>query len=99
MRVADVIGTVTLSRAHPLVVGGTWLVVVPQSLANLRGTSTKHDEPLVAYDVLGAGHGARIAISEGAEAGAPFDEPKPLDAYNACILDSLETIEFSEKPN
>ena len=40
------------------------------------------------YDDLGAGIGSRIAISEGGEAAQPFHpECKPIDAYNAAILD------------
>ncbi len=90
MRVGEVIGKVTLSRCHPLVVGGTWIVVVPLSHAGLKGDPAGREEPIIAYDECGASPGALIGISEGAEAGAPFPEPKPLDAYNACILDTLE---------
>jgi microcompartment protein CcmK/EutM len=44
----------------------------------------------VIYDNLGAGVGARIGFSEGGEAAAPFHpEKKPVDAYCACILDSV----------
>ena len=42
-------------------------------------------------DQLGAGVGSRIAISEGREAAMPFyPEVKPVDAYNAAILDTLD---------
>ena len=42
------------------------------------------------FDELGAGVGSRIAISEGREAAMPFHpEVKPIDAYNAAILDTL----------
>ncbi|MFO0916998.1 MAG: EutN/CcmL family microcompartment protein [Planctomycetaceae bacterium] len=91
MRVGDVIGRVTLARCHPMVVGGTWLVVAPLNHAGLKGDQHGREEPVVVYDELGAGLGALIGFSEGAEAGAPFHpEPKPLDAYNACILDTIE---------
>ena len=34
--------------------------------------------------------GSRIAVSEGGEAAQPFyPEMKPIDAYNAAILDSI----------
>lgn len=91
MRVGEVIGKVTLARCHPLVVGGTWLVAVPLTHAGLKGDEKGREEPIVVYDELGAGLGAMIGMSEGAEAGAPFHpDPKPLDAYNACILDEIE---------
>ena len=90
MRVGDVIGRVTLARCHPMVIGGTWLVVAPLNRAGLKGDENGREEPVVVYDELGAGLGALIGFSEGAEAGAPFPDPKPLDAYNACILDTIE---------
>ena len=48
------------------------------------------------FDELGAGVGSRIAISEGREAAQPFyPEVKPIDAYNAAILDTL-SVEMPE---
>jgi ethanolamine utilization protein EutN len=91
MRIADVIGTVTLNRAHPSVVGASWKIVVPLAWDNLLGRSAEPAEEIVVFDPLGAGLGSRIAISEGREAAMPFyPEVKPLDAYNAAILDKLE---------
>ena len=91
MRVGEVIGRTTFSRVHPMVSGGTWLVVTPLSLAGLQGNASGREEPIIVYDELGASPGDLIGMSEGAEAAAPFvPEPKPLDAYNACILDTLE---------
>lgn len=95
MRVAEVIGTVTLSRHHPDLRGATWLVAVPLVLEGIRGLGTDSDagrgEPFVVFDERGAGRGALIAVSEGAEAAAPFyPKTKPIDAYNAAILDNLE---------
>ncbi len=91
MRIAEVIGTVTLSRWHPSVGGARWIVGVPFSLDALRNESAPDGEDLVIYDDLGAGTGQRIGISEGAEAAAPFHpKKKPIDAYSACILDQLE---------
>ena len=44
------------------------------------------------FDELGAGVGSRIAISEGREAAMPFyPDVKPIDAYNAAILDTWTT--------
>jgi ethanolamine utilization protein EutN len=91
MRVAKVIGTVTLNRRHDSVAGARFKVVVPLSLDNLTGRSEPKAEELVVYDELGAGIGNLIAISEGAEAAQPFrPEMKPVDAYNAAVLDKVQ---------
>lgn len=91
MRIGDVIGTVTLNGSHPSVANATWKVVVPLTWNNLLGRSEEPAEEIVVYDELGAGQGSRIALSEGREAAMPFyPEVKPLDAYNAAILDTLE---------
>jgi microcompartment protein CcmK/EutM len=89
MRIAEVIGSVTLSRAHPTLTGARWVIGVPFSLKALR-TGAPDGEDLVIYDDLGAGLGSRIGFSEGAEAAAPFHpRRKPVDAYCACILDHI----------
>jgi ethanolamine utilization protein EutN len=86
-----VIGTVTLNRWHESLRGGRYRIAVPLSLANLRGKSPAEAEGIVVYDELGAGDGSLIAISEGAEAAQPFrPELKPVDAYCAAILDSVD---------
>lgn len=91
MRIAEVIGKVTLSCQHPLLTGATWLLAVPLSRDSQSGELSERGEPFVVYDELGANKGALIAISDGAEAAAPFHpDTKPIDAYNAAILDSIE---------
>jgi len=91
MRIAEVIGKVTLNRRHPLLTGATWVIGVPLTLDGLAGEESGRGEPFVIFDELGAGLGSRIAISEGAEASAPFyPDSKPIDAYNAAILDTIE---------
>ena len=90
MRIAEVIGTVTLSRAHPSLTAGRWIIGVPFSLKALEQKATPDGEDLVILDSLGAGNGNRIGVSEGAEAAMPFfPERKPVDAYCACILDLI----------
>ena len=90
MRIAEVIGTVTLSRAHPSLTGARWLIGVPYSLKALRAGGAPDGEDVVIYDSLGGGSGSRVGFSEGAEAAAPFyPEKKPIDAYCACILDQV----------
>jgi microcompartment protein CcmK/EutM len=91
MRIGRVVGTVTLNRNHPALRGARYRLAVPLSLANLRGESGPEAEELVVYDELGAGDNSLIAISEGAEAAQPFRPNfKPVDAYCAAILDSID---------
>jgi ethanolamine utilization protein EutN len=90
MRIAEVIGTVTLSRMHPALEKARWVIGVPYSLKALRAGGRGDGEPFVIFDELGAGRGSKIGVSEGVEAAAPFvPAKKPVDAYCACILDSL----------
>lgn len=91
MRVAETIGKVTLSKCHPAVQGARWIVAVPLTLEGLAGKAAGRGEPIVVFDELGAGERSRIAVSEGTEAAAPFHpNTKPIDAYNAAVLDTLE---------
>jgi ethanolamine utilization protein EutN len=69
----------------------SYKLVTPLSWENLAGNNEERLEEIVVYDVMGAGLGCRIALSEGREAAMPFHpEAKPVDAYNAAILDTLE---------
>ena len=91
MRIADVVGTVTLNRAHPSLEGACFKLVTPLSWDNLAGRWDERLEEIAVLDQLGAGIGSRIALSEGREAAMPFyPEIKPVDAYNAAILDHLD---------
>jgi microcompartment protein CcmK/EutM len=94
MRIAQVIGRVTLSIQDPSFKGGRWLMVNPldaqqfndacQTAPALTAQST-----FVAYDNMGAGDGDIVGIVEGAEATAPFDFPIPIDAITVAIFDSI----------
>lgn len=91
MRIGKIIGVVTLSRSHPSLTGATYRVAVPLALEELNDPARAAAEPLVVYDELGAGEGSLIGFSEGAEAAQPFyPEKKPVDAYNAALLDSID---------
>ena len=90
MRIAKVVGTVTLNRCHPSFQGARLRLVVPLSLAELKGQAPQADE-MVAWDDHGAGLGSLVAVSEGAEASQPFrPDLKPVDAYASAILDSVD---------
>ena len=90
MRIAEVIGTVTLSRCHPSIEGHRWIIGVPFSLKALKNETAPDGEDLFILDELGAGYGQSVAISEGAEGAQPFyPVKKPVDAYCACLLDTV----------
>jgi microcompartment protein CcmK/EutM len=89
MRIARVIGTVSLVRCLPAFVGARWKIVQPFSLEGLVANKADGEE-IVMLDELGAGIGSKIGIGEGAEATMPFKPAKkPLDAYCSCILDDI----------
>lgn len=91
MRIAQVIGTVTLSRLHPSYKGARLKLAARLSQSNLTDQTEPEHDPEVVWDDLGAGIGDRIALALGAEAAQPFrPELKPVDAYNAAILDRID---------
>ena len=94
MRLGAVIGRVTLSRTVPSLTGARWLVVSPFTREHFqKGEQTPEgiskDSSLVVYDNLGGGVGQTIGFVEGREAACPFDEPPPIDAINAALVDNI----------
>ena len=90
MRLARTIGTVTLVSPHASMRGGALRLLVPLSPDDLAA-GDGGAEPLVAWDDLGAGDGQLVAFSEGGEAAQPFrPADKPVDAYVAALIDSLD---------
>lgn len=90
MRIAEVIGSVTLSLVHPNLRGARLALAIPLNYDELSGERRGAGDALVVYDDLGASPGALIALSEGGEAAQPFyPDDKPVDAYNAAILDDV----------
>ena len=95
MKLGKVIGRVTLSVACPSLKGARWLIVSPctresvQQLANRQEPAVTNVMSPVVYDDLGAGVGDTIGYVEGAEAAAPFDDPTPIDAIDAAIIDQV----------
>ena len=97
MRIARVIGTVTLNQQLPDLKPGQFVVAEALDGAALVGLdeharrARPMPESLIVFDQLGAGLGQIIGVSEGREACAPFwPEKVPLDAYCAAILDNVE---------
>ena len=71
MRIAEVIGRVTLNKCHPSVRGAIWRLVTPLNHKGLLGDAAGRGEPFVVYDEIGTSEGHKIGVSEGAEAAAP----------------------------
>jgi len=94
MRLGTVIGRVTLNRAVPQLKGARWLIVSPFTRGHFQH---RHEPPAglsadfapVVYDSLGGGLSDTVGIIEGREAAAPFDEPTPIDAICAAIVDDV----------
>ncbi len=94
MRLGTVIGRVTLSRTLPALEGGRWLLVSPFTRDHFqRGVEppsglSREPTPVV-YDDLGGAVGQTIGFIEGREAAQPFDQPTPVDAINAALVDEI----------
>jgi microcompartment protein CcmK/EutM len=94
VRVAQVIGRVTLNVQDPSFKGGRWLMCNPLDTGDFNSACDRQPPlstqfSLVAYDNLGAGEGDIVGIVEGAEATAPFDFAIPIDAITVAIFDTL----------
>ena len=90
MRIGEVIGRVTMSKLHPSLRGGRFLIALPMPMDALLEDSPARGEEVILFDNLGAGPGSLIGISEGREAANPFGKVKtPVDAYCACLLDQI----------
>ena len=92
MRLGHVIGRVTLAKQDPAYRGGRFLLVQPLAKEQFQGaamTPLAKGNSLVVYDNLGAGVGHVVGFTEGSEAAMPFDQPTPVDAFNAAIVDQI----------
>ncbi len=90
MRIAKIVGTVTLNRCLPEFVGCTLKMAAPYAFDALVADTEPQGPTVVVWDEMGADIGSRIAVAEGPEASQPFRPLiKPVDAYNAVILDEV----------
>ncbi len=91
MKLAVVIGRLTLSKKDPSFKGDRWLLASPVSKDNYGALQPKvsANPNLVVYDSLGSRMGDVIGYVEGAEAAVAFDTPTPVDAYSVAIVDRV----------
>jgi microcompartment protein CcmK/EutM len=94
MKLGAVIGRVTLNRTIPALTGARWLVVSPFTREHYRHGAQEppgagKEPSLVVYDDLGGAAGQTIGYIEGREAAQPFDQPTPVDAINAALVDEI----------
>ena len=100
MRLGTVIGRVTLSKTVPELIGARWLIVSPFSREHYqRGAeqplASGKEPSLVIYDNLGGAAGQIVGFIEGREAASPFEEPTPIDAINAALVDEIFCSPFN----
>ena len=55
----------------------------------LTPSGLSQEASLVVYDDLGGDVGQTIGFIEGREASSPFDEPTPIDAICAALVDEI----------
>ncbi len=101
MKLGTVLGRVTLSRSVETLRGGRFLLVSPfsrqQFAAGLNAAGVMGQDPsLVVYDSLGANVRQVIGFEEGREAAQPFEEPTPVDAISAALVDEIFYRPFKE---
>ncbi len=94
MKIGTVVGRVTLSRSVPALQGGRFLIVSPFAREQFeRGLDAEvtfgKDPSLVVYDAIGGGVKQIIGYVEGREAAQPFEQPTPIDAINAALVDEM----------
>lgn len=106
MRIARVMGRVTLNHREESLAAGSLLICETLESTALvdpsRRVPRKLDMPesMIVYDQFGAGPGSIIAVSESGEAARPF-MPRlvPVDAYCAAILDAVSVDERWVRPD
>src|SRR5208282_6192087 len=93
MRIGTVIGRVTLGKTAESLRGARWLIVSPFARQQFQDPShlpaVSREASLVVYDDLGGSVGQTIGFIEGREAAMPFDQPTPIDALDAALVDDI----------
>ena len=91
MKLARIIGTVTLARSHPAMAGAKLRCVEVVDAIERLDEQPLGGDTLVAWDLCGGGIGDLVALAEGPESAQPFrPEVKPLDASIVALLDDVQ---------
>lgn len=89
MLLGRVVGTVWATRKDPRVTGFKWLVV-----RALKPDRTYGDGFVIAVDIIGAGVGETVLVTQGSSARqTDATKDKPVDAVIVAIVDNLELVE------
>ena len=96
MKLARVIGRITLSKKDEALAGIRLIIASPLDKSQMTGENSSqlsvNKSNLIVCDCFGAAMGDIIGYVEGAEATAPFDSPTPVDAYNVGLVENLRYI-------
>ena len=91
MRIAEVIGRVTMSRHHPNIKAGQFVIALPMTKEALTDGAGSRGDEVIAFDDLGASPGGLVGLSESREAANPFGKTRvPIDAYCALLIDRID---------
>ena len=91
MKIAKVIGTLTLARFHPSMKGARLRCVETLDQMDQLQQADYGGDTIIAWDLCGAGIGDWVAMAEGPESAQPFrPDIKPLDASIVAILDDVD---------
>ena len=92
MKLARIIGTLTLARAHPAMSGAKLRCVEVVDSIDRLDEQPLGGDTIVAWDLCGGGIGDLVALAEGPESAQPLrPEIKPLDASIVALLDDVQT--------
>lgn len=87
MKVAKVIGTIWATRKEEKLNGLKLLIVQPLNVLD----DSRHEMPIVAADIIGAGVGEKVLVVSGSSArNAAGDTNTPVDATVVGIVDDQE---------
>lgn len=91
MKLARTIGSVTLAKAHPTMLGAKLRCVEIVDAIDRVEQLPLGGDTVVAWDLCSSGLGDLVALAEGPESAQPFrPDDKPLDASIVALLDQVD---------